>query len=173
MKMGNASIEEHVAKFKMLVTKLKLEKNEAVAEYFRETLPIPLQKNIMTLEKPPTTLNEWYKWAIKLQNNFVHMKSAISKSQNRGGNNPPTPNKKSNEKGPWRFYFDVGKKDPNAMDIDVMSMEKRAALKVGNIQKQHPYVSHLYKCQEQQNVAFENFQKIWWTNGLKNIVLNL
>ena len=30
MKMGNASIEEHVAKFKMLVTK----KNEAEVEYF-------------------------------------------------------------------------------------------------------------------------------------------
>ena len=28
MKMGNASIEEHVAKFKMLVTKSKLEKND-------------------------------------------------------------------------------------------------------------------------------------------------
>ena len=98
--MGNASIEEHVAKFKMLVTKQKLEKNEAVVEYFRETLPIPLQKNIMTLEKPPTALNEWYKWAIKLQNNFVCMMSAIAKSQNRGGNTPPTPNKKSNEKGP-------------------------------------------------------------------------
>ena len=44
MKMGNALIEEHIAKFNMLVTKSKLEKNEAVEEYFRETLPIPLQK---------------------------------------------------------------------------------------------------------------------------------
>ena len=51
------------------------------------------------------------------------MKNAIAKSQNRGGNTP-TLNKKSNEKGPQRFYFNVGKKDPNAMDIDVMSMEK-------------------------------------------------
>ena len=100
MKMGNASIEEHVAKFKMLVTKSKLEKNEAVVEYFRETLPIPLQKNIMSLEKPPTNLNEWYKLAIKLHNNFVRMKNAIARSQNRGGNAPPTLNKKLNEKGP-------------------------------------------------------------------------
>ena len=56
------------------------------------------------------------------------MKSAIAKSQNWGGNTPPTLNKKSNEKGQQKFYFDVGKKDPNAMDIDVMSMEKWAAL---------------------------------------------
>ena len=113
---------------KLLVTKLKLEENEAVMEYFRETLPIPLQKNIMTLEKPLITLNKQYELAIKLQNKFVHMKSAIAKSQNWGGSAPPTPNKKSNEKGPWRSYFDVGKEDPNTMDIDVMSMEKQAAL---------------------------------------------
>ena len=82
----------------------------------------------MALERPLTTLNKWYEWAIKLQNNFVHMKSAIVKFQNRGGNTPPTPNKKLNEKGPRRFYFNVGKKDPNAMDIDAMLMEKQAAL---------------------------------------------
>ena len=50
----------------------------------------------MTLKKPPTTLNEWYEWAIKLHNNFVHMKNAIAKSQNGGGNAPSTLNKKSN-----------------------------------------------------------------------------
>ena len=78
----------------------------------------------MTLKKPLITLNKWYEWAIKLQNNFVRMKSAIAKSQNQGGSAPPTLNKKSNDKGPQRFYFNVGKKDPNTMDIDAMSMEK-------------------------------------------------
>ena len=57
---GNTSIEEHISKFKMLVTRSKLEKNDAVIEYFRETLPISLQKNILTLETPPSTLEKWY-----------------------------------------------------------------------------------------------------------------
>ena len=36
MRMGNnTSIEEHVSKFKMLVTRSKLAKNDAVIEYFR------------------------------------------------------------------------------------------------------------------------------------------
>ena len=52
LKMGNTSVEEHVAKFKMLVTKSKLAKNDAVVEYFRETLPIPLQTKIMSLPTP-------------------------------------------------------------------------------------------------------------------------
>ena len=52
---GNTSIEEHISKFKMLVTRSKLEKNDAVIEYFRETLPISLQRNILTLEMPPSS----------------------------------------------------------------------------------------------------------------------
>ena len=71
MKMGNSSIKEHVVKFKMLITKSKLAKNEVVIEYFQETLPIPLQKNILTLQDPPTTLDKWYEWVIRLQNNFL------------------------------------------------------------------------------------------------------
>ena len=74
LKMGNTTIEEHVTKFKMLVTKSKFTKNDAVVEYFRETLPISLQRNIMSLSTPPTDLDGWYEWAIKLQNNFLWMK---------------------------------------------------------------------------------------------------
>ena len=71
LKLGKSSIEEHVSNFKMLVTKSKLAKNDAVVEYFRETLPVQLQTKIMSLPTPPTTLDEWYKWAIQLQNNYI------------------------------------------------------------------------------------------------------
>jgi hypothetical protein len=125
LKMGNTPIEEHVAKFKMLVTKSQLAKNKAVIEYFRETLPFSLQKNIMSLSEPPSTLDKWYEWAIRLQNNFLRMRSAITKTQSRGGNPPSTPSKKTNKRGPRRFYFDQSKKDPNAMDVDSMSTEER------------------------------------------------
>ena len=47
MQMNNTPIEEHVVKFKMLVTKLKLAKNDAVIKYFHETLPFSLQKKIL------------------------------------------------------------------------------------------------------------------------------
>ena len=124
LQMGNTPIEEHVAKFKMLVTKSKLTKNDAVTEYFRETLPYALQKNIMSLPDPPSSLDGWYEWAIRLQNNFLRMRSAIAKTQNRGGNSQSTTPKK-NERGPRRFYFDQSKKDPNAMDVDSMSTEER------------------------------------------------
>ena len=125
MKMGNSSIEEHVAKFKMLITKSKLAKNEAVIEYFWETLPIPLQKNILTLQDPPTTLDKWYEWVIRLQNNFLRMKGAIAKTW---GTPSPSNDRKPKEKGPRRFYFDPGPKDLNMMDVDAMTTEERTEL---------------------------------------------
>ena len=62
-------------------------------------LPISLQRNILTLETPPTTLDKWYEWAVKLQNNYLCMKNAIAKTQNQGGSNTST-TKKMNEQGP-------------------------------------------------------------------------
>ena len=124
MKMGNSSIEEHVSKFKMLITKSKLAKNDAIAEYFRETLPIPLQKNIMSIPTPPTTLDDWYKWAIQLHNNFIRMQNAINKT--RGSNvTSNASNRKTNDRQPRRFYFDHSQKDPNAMDVDAMTTQER------------------------------------------------
>ena len=124
LKMGNTTTEEHVSKFKMLVAKSKLSKNDAVVEYFRENLPIPLQQNIMSLSTPPTDLDEW---EVKLQNNFLRMKSAIAKAQNWGINSTSNANKKT-EKGPQRFYFDQSQKDPNAMGVDSMTTKERTAL---------------------------------------------
>ena len=71
MQMNNTLIEEHVAKFKMLITKSKLAKNDVVVKYFCETLPFSLQKKIMDLPMKPTNLEEWYTWAIRLQNNYI------------------------------------------------------------------------------------------------------
>ena len=124
LKLGKSSIEEHVSKFKMLVTKSKLAKNDAVTEYFRETLPIQLQTKIMSLPVPPTTLDEWYTWAIRLQNNYLRMQTAINRARgNHAASN--TNNQKTNNRGPRRFYFDHSQKDPNAMDVDAMTTQER------------------------------------------------
>ena len=71
IRMGNNTIEEHIAKFKMLVTISDLDSNSpAVINYFRDSLSIPIQRKILNLENPPKTLKEWYDWAQKIDNNF-------------------------------------------------------------------------------------------------------
>ena len=109
MQMNNTPIEEHVAKFKMLITKSKLAKNNAVIEYFRETLPFALQEKIGNLPMQPTTLEEWYTWAIQFQNNYIRTQSAIAKSKAKQfpqrGNNTQNM-KRPPPLTPRRFYFE-------------------------------------------------------------------
>ena len=63
IKMGNNTIEEHITRFKMLVTMSDLnDKSPAVVDYFRDFLSIPLQQKILNLENLPKTLKEWYDW---------------------------------------------------------------------------------------------------------------
>ena len=61
---NNSNIDKHVAKFKMLVTRSGLSDSMAVMDFFRETLPTLLQKQVMTCENPPATLKEWYEKAV-------------------------------------------------------------------------------------------------------------
>ena len=93
LRMGNSSIEEHIAKFKMLVTKSGLSSNSpAVIDYFRETLQVPLQRRLLTLENPPTTLQGWFDWASKLDNSFRKMQQILGR-----GNTGKTNDKKKEE----------------------------------------------------------------------------
>ena len=80
--MGNGSIEEHNAQFKMAVTKSELDSTSpAVIDYYRESHNIPLQRQILSLENPPKTLQECYDWAAKLDNNWRRMQKILGRSR--------------------------------------------------------------------------------------------
>ena len=121
--MGSNSIEDHNTKFQMLLTKSKLDKTSlAVIDYYRETLNLPLQKRLLGLEVPLVTLQEWYDKATKYNNLF----RKIQRIMGRGRTN--NDKKEEPKKKAWTFT----KKDPNAMDVDLLSTKKRdEAMKKG------------------------------------------
>ena len=129
IRMGNNTIEEHIVKFKMLVTTSDLNSNSpAVVNYFRDSLSIPLQRKILNLENPPKTLKEWYDWAQKIDNNFRRMQHILGRSSDKKSST--NNEKKKEEKSGRRWTFQ--RKDPNAMDIDTMTTEQRdEAMKKG------------------------------------------
>ena len=125
LRMGNGSIEEHNARFKMIVTKSKLDAtSSAVIDYYRETLNLPLQRRILSLENPPKTLQEWYDWAAKLDNNWRKMQRILGRS--RESNDKRDANGKKKEEFKKKFTFTH--RDPNAMDIDTLTPEKRGEM---------------------------------------------
>jgi hypothetical protein len=123
LRMGSNSIEDHNAKFKMLVTKSGLDaKSAAVIDYYRETLNIPLQRRILSLDTPPKDLQSWYDWASKLDNNWRKMQRILGRSRDNNDKKDGYGKKKEEKR---RFNFTRKERDPNAMDVDALSIERR------------------------------------------------
>jgi len=118
LNIGDTPIDEHITKYKMLVTKAKLkDDNPIVINLFQETLSTSLQRWLLTLEKPPKSLKEWYKWASRFDNNYKRMQCIL------GWMNTGKSGKKDEKKTEGRKW-NFSKKDPNAMDVDIMTVEK-------------------------------------------------
>jgi hypothetical protein len=60
-------IDEHIAKLKMLAAKLKIDTTNPLSiKLFKETLPWALTLQLMKLETPLKTIDNWYEWAALL-----------------------------------------------------------------------------------------------------------
>ena len=88
----------------------------AIIDYYRKTLNLPLQKRLLGLEIPPVTLQEWYDKATKYDNLFQKIQHIMGRGK-INNDKKEEPKKKA-----WTF---TKRKDPNAMDVDLLSTEKR------------------------------------------------
>jgi Domain of unknown function (DUF4939)/Zinc knuckle len=119
LKQGTNSIEDHIARFKVLLTKSQVpETSPSSIDYFRKTLNVPLQRKLLELATPPTSLQEWYDWATKLDNNYRRLQRILGRAPGKGDN-------KGKEETKRKWTFQKRERDPNAMDIDAMTVEQR------------------------------------------------
>ena len=72
---------------------------------------------MMNLETPLKTLDDWYTWAIKLDHQYHKLKQAIERTRENISKKPAP-----------RFYFPRKERDPNAMDVDQLTLDKRTQL---------------------------------------------
>ena len=117
--MGDGSFEEHLAKFKLLMSQSGLDESPVIIDLFRETLPIGLQRPILLSENPPTTLQGWYDKANTFHRNW-------KKTQRMLGRGKTSKAKKETLKK--TFTFPKCEQNPDAMDIDRLSTEERILL---------------------------------------------
>jgi hypothetical protein len=114
------SIDEHIAKFKMLAAESKINMtNPLTIELFKETLPWGLTFQLMKLEAPLKTIADWYEWVAKLDHKHAKINWAIERTWGTGGKDK-APQKK--------YYFPRREHDLNAMDIDRLTIEERDKL---------------------------------------------
>jgi hypothetical protein len=80
------SIDEHIARFKMLATKSKIDMtNPLTIELFKETLPWGLTLQLMKLETPLKTIADWYEWAATLDHKHAKINRAVKQTRGTAG----------------------------------------------------------------------------------------
>jgi Ty3 transposon capsid-like protein/Zinc knuckle len=120
-KKKTESIDEHIAKFKLLAVELKIDTtNPLTIKLFKETLPWGLTLQLMRLETPLKTIANWYEWAAKLDHKHVKINRAIEQTRGTSSGKDKAPQKK--------FYFPRRECDPNAMDVDRLTIEEQDKL---------------------------------------------
>ena len=116
LKKGDTSVDDHIAKYKILLRKAKIPEDSLPAvDYFLRSLLIPLQRDLLRLPTPPKDLKEWYSWASKLDNNFKRMQRILGWSTGK------TSEKAKEEP---RQKWNIRRRDPDTMDVDALDMDK-------------------------------------------------
>jgi Ty3 transposon capsid-like protein/Zinc knuckle len=121
LRLGDGSITEHNSRFRLLVSQTGMKDSPALTDLYRETLPWGLQSPIIRSEHPPKTLEEWYTKATNFYVGHQRAQCLFRKRDNKPttiSSAPPTQK---------RFSFPE-KKDPNAMDINRMSIKEQMHL---------------------------------------------
>jgi hypothetical protein len=143
-KKKSESINENIAKFKMLAAESKIDMTNPLSiKLFKETLPWGLTLKLMRLETPLKTINNWYEWAATIDHQFHKVNRAIEQTRGNSGK----------EKAPQqKYYFPRKERDPNAMDIDRLTVDERNKLmKEGRCFKCRNTRHQANKCPEDDN----------------------
>ena len=121
-------IEDHVATFRRLAQAANLDKDSStVRDLFEETLDTPLLRKMYSrgAANVPKTIEDWYKQAIEEDNAKERLTRRITRRHE--GKTDRSKDIKGKGSSPRQFTFI--RKDPNVMDVDALSTEKREEAK--------------------------------------------
>ena len=115
------NVDEHISKFKLLLLQSGLGESAIIVDLFQDTLPFGLKRSILTCEEPPKTLKDWYTKATKFHNNWKRARRILGRRTGGEQKNVRT-------RGTKKFVFPKKERDPNAMDVDRLTVEERTKL---------------------------------------------
>jgi Retrotransposon gag protein/Zinc knuckle len=121
LRLDDGSITERNSRFRLLVSQTGMKDSPALTDLYQETLPWGLQSPIIQSEHPSKTLEEWYTKATNFYVEHQRAQRLFKKRDNKPATTPSVPPAQK------RFSFPE-KKDPNAMDIDWMSIKEQTRL---------------------------------------------
>jgi Ty3 transposon capsid-like protein len=136
LKQGKKSAEEIITEFRLLCSLAGWSTttptdNAHLIEKLQGVLNPSLVRKIMLSDNPPTDINGWVQKAILTDTLYRNTQEVMSRIEGKSRNEGRT-NDRNQRQPAWSKYFGPRKankeRDPDAMDVDAMSTEKRAAL---------------------------------------------
>jgi Retrotransposon gag protein len=121
LRLGDGSIMEHNSRFRLLMFQTDIKDSPALMDLYQETLPWGLQSPLIWSEHPPKTLAQWYTKATNFYIGHQRAQCLFKRQDNKPTNTTSAPPAQK------KFSFPE-KKDPNAMDIDQMSIKEQTRL---------------------------------------------
>lgn len=121
LKQGKRTVEEYLAEFRLLTSLAGMTSdtpsdNIHLINYFQRGLNPAIAKKIALSDSVPTTITEWSDRAVQYDTNYRLTMAMLGKT---------VYGKPDNDN--WRAGSSY-RRDPNAMDIDVMTTDKRTSL---------------------------------------------
>ncbi|GBE79571.1 hypothetical protein SCP_0207710 [Sparassis crispa] len=114
IKQGTRTADDYIAEFRSIESKAKLE-DAGNIEYFKWGLNDPLRQRIYGMESMPKTLDKWYEYASRFDNQWrsaqIFKRGATTTTRGKG-------------RSVHRPYYLASAKDPNAMDIDHVNISR-------------------------------------------------
>jgi Zinc knuckle len=132
LKQGKKTAEELVTEFWQIVGQAGMERKSKsdhlhLIRYFRKALEPRLQNKILFGTEVPKTIDKWTELAISFDTNW--RMEIMFLNQDKASLPKKADTNKSNGNACW--WRTNEKKDPNAMDVDTLTMEER-----GNLMRQ-------------------------------------
>ena len=121
LRQGNRNVKELVTEFRLLVGQAGLKDTTTfeqahLIEKFQDTLNRGILAKVLDAETEPKTIEDWYKKAIQFD---VSRRNIAARLKNQYPKEMYTP---YSEKKNWNF--DKPARNPNAMDVDAMTIEE-------------------------------------------------
>jgi hypothetical protein len=130
LKQGKKTAEELNMEFLQIVGQAGMDRKTPLdhlhlIRYYRKALEPRLNRKILFIDDIPRTIDGWMEKAIQFNTNW-RMGNLFLNPEMKGTSSKKADSNKSNGNAYW--WRTNERKDPNAMDVDALTMEKRATL---------------------------------------------
>src|SRR6202522_1043736 len=140
LNQGKDSVDDYVAKFRILAGKARITDDAALTEYFMEGINTGILQKIFAQEKLPATITEWYERTSRCDSHYRRVQEILGRRRGTSENAQTT----NNVKKPFIPRFTPKEQDPNEMDVDRLSTDERT---------EHVAKARWFKRHEKENLA--------------------